>query len=56
MEVDKSTIARIALEAQLDPRTVKNAIERGVDSVKGDFAKKRLRAALKKLKLEAVIK
>lgn len=56
MEVDSPTIARIALEAQLDTRTVKRAIEFGVDSMKSDFAKARLRAALKKLKLEAVIK
>lgn len=56
MEVDNPTIARIALEAQLDPRTVKRAIERGIDSLQSAFSKKRLRAALKKLKLTALIK
>jgi hypothetical protein len=56
MEVDRPTIARIALEAQLDPRTVKRAIKMGVDSLQSDFAKTRIRAALKKLKLESLIK
>lgn len=49
---DRPTIMRIALEAQLDPRTVKRAIEHGVDSLQSDFAKVRLRSALKKLKIE----
>ena len=56
MEISKSTITRIALEAQLDPRTVKRAIEKGIDSLLSDYARTRLRAALKKLKLAALIK
>ena len=55
MGPDRPTIMRIALEAQLDPRTVKRAIEHGVDSLQSDHSKTRLRAALKKLKLETAI-
>ncbi len=56
MEFDRPTIARIALEAQLDPRTVKRAIERGIDSLQSDHSKARLRVALKKLKYDKLIK
>ena len=53
MELDQPTIARIALEAQLDPRTVKRAAECGISALQSGHAKVRLRAALKKLKCEA---
>jgi hypothetical protein len=56
MELDQPTIARIALEAQLDPRTVKRAAARGIDSLKSGHAKVRLRDALKKLKCEAAFR
>jgi len=56
MEIDRPTIARIALEAQIDPRTVKRAIEHGIDSLQSDHSKTRLRVALKKLKLDNLIK
>ncbi len=56
MELDRPTIARIALEAQLDPRTVKRAIEHGIDALQSGHSKARLRAALKKLKCENLIK
>lgn len=56
MDLDRPTIARIALEAQLDPRTVKRALEKGLDSMQSDFDRGRLRAALKKLKLEALVR
>lgn len=46
---DRSTIMRIALEAQLDPRTVRRAYEDGIDSLKSEFSRARLRDALKKL-------
>ena len=52
MSVDRLTIMRIALEAQLDPRTVKRAIENGIDSLQSDHSKARLREALKKLKVK----
>ena len=55
MEVDRPTLMRIALEAQLDPRTVKRAITNGIDSMQSDYDKTRLRTALKKLKLETAI-
>lgn len=56
MELDRPTIARIALEAQLDPRTVKRAIDHGIDSLQSDHSKARLRDALKRMKLEKAIK
>jgi hypothetical protein len=56
MEVDRPTLARIALEAQLDPRTVKRALEHGIDVLLSDHSKGRLRSALKKLKREDLIK
>ena len=52
VSVDRLTIMRIALEAQLDPRTVKRAIENGIDSLQSDHSKARLREALKKLKVK----
>ena len=55
-KLDRPTIARIAVEAQLDPRTVKRAIERGLDSMQSDIDRARLRGALKKLKREDLIK
>ena len=45
---DRPTIMRIALEAQLDPRTVKRALERGLASLKSDFDKARLKVAAAK--------
>jgi hypothetical protein len=56
MDLDRPTIMRIALEAQLDPRTVKRAIEHGIDSLQSDHSKTRLRLALKKLKCDDLIK
>lgn len=56
MELDQPTIARIALEAQLDPRTVKRAAEDGIDSLRGGHNKARLRTAIKKLKCEDAFK
>lgn len=52
VSVDRLTIMRIALEAQLDPRTVKRAIEKGIDSLQSAHSKARLRAALEKLKVK----
>ena len=56
MDFDRLTIMKIAMEAQLDPRTVKRAIEHGIDSLQSDYSKTRLRAALKKLKLDNLVK
>jgi hypothetical protein len=55
MDLDRPTLMRIALEAQLDPRTVKRAIEQGIDSLQSDHSKARLRGALKKLKREDLL-
>ena len=54
--IDRPTIMRIALEAQLDERTVKRALEDGVDCLQSAHSKARLRAALKKLKFEHLVK
>ena len=56
MALDRPTIMRLALEAQLDPRTVRRALDLGIDSLQSDHSKARLRAALKKLKLDVVAK
>jgi len=48
---DRSTLMRIAVEAQLDPRTVRRAFENGIDALHSANAKTRLKAALKKLKV-----
>lgn len=49
--VSRADILRLAAEAQLDPRTVKRAIEQGVDKMQAEFDKERLRAAAAKLKI-----
>jgi hypothetical protein len=56
VSLDRLMIMRIALEAQLDPRTVKRAVEHGIDSLQSDHSKARLRRALKKLKCGGLIK
>jgi hypothetical protein len=54
--VDLTTVRRIALDAQLDPRTVKRAIEQGMDSLQSEYAKVRLRETLKRMKRQDLIK
>ena len=48
MGPNRLVIMRLALNAQLDPRTVKRALEKGVDSLQSEHDKVRLRDALKK--------
>jgi hypothetical protein len=50
--VDTQSIARLAAEAQLDPRTVRRAMENGIDSLRSGFDRERLQAAAKKLRIE----
>lgn len=50
-EVTRSDILRLAAEAQLDPRTVKRAVDRGVANMQAAVDKERLRAAATKLKI-----
>lgn len=52
---DRPTIMRIALEAQLDPRTVRRALEKGIAELHSDHAKIRLRDALRKLGREDLL-
>jgi hypothetical protein len=48
-KVDRTAILLLAAEAQLDPRTVKHAIEKGISSLRAAVDRERLRAAAKKL-------
>jgi hypothetical protein len=54
-EVDRPLLLKIALEAQLDPRTVRRALDLWIEALQSDHSKARLRAALRTLKLEALI-
>jgi hypothetical protein len=49
--VDRATILRLAAESGLDARTIKRAIDRGVDSLRAEVDRDRLRAAARSLKL-----
>ena len=51
-EIKRADILRLAAEAQLDPRTVQRAIERGVSKMQAAVDKDRLRAAAIKLKIK----
>lgn len=50
--ITRADILRLAAEAQLDPRTVKRAVERGVEKMQAAVDKERLRAAAAKLKVK----
>lgn len=47
--VPRRTILKIAVEAELDPRTVQRALEHGVNQMKSEYDRDRLRACAKKL-------
>jgi len=49
--VSNADVLRLAAEAQLDPRTVKRAVELGVERLHAIAAKERLRSAAAKLKV-----
>jgi len=49
--LDRRDILRLAAETGLDARTVKRAADRGVDSLRAEVDRERLRAAAAKLKL-----
>jgi hypothetical protein len=48
---DKADVLRLAAEAQIDPRTVKRAIRDGIDTLRAEVDRERLRDAAKKLGL-----
>jgi predicted DsbA family dithiol-disulfide isomerase len=48
-EISRGDILRLAAEAGLDPRTVKRALERGVEKMQAAVDKERIRAAAVKL-------
>ena len=48
-DINRFDILRLAAEAQLDPRTVKRAIERGVGGMQAEHDRERLRTAATKL-------
>jgi uncharacterized protein (UPF0147 family) len=50
--INRSDILRLAAEAQLDPRTVKRALEKGIDRMQTEVDKSRIRAAAAKLKIK----
>jgi len=52
VEVDPQTVARLAAEAQVDRRTAKKALTDGVDAVRGEFMRGRLRVAAQTLGLK----
>jgi hypothetical protein len=49
-ELDRADILRLAAQAQLDVRTVKKAVEKGVMSLRAGVDRDRLRVAAKTLK------
>jgi len=51
-EITRGDVLRLAAEAQIDPRTVKRAVERGVECMRATVDKDRLRAAAAKLKIK----
>ena len=50
--ITRTDILRLAAEAELDPRTVKRAVDRGVDTLRAEVDRSRIRAAAEKLGLE----
>jgi hypothetical protein len=50
-DIDRSDILRLAAESGIDPRTVKRAIDHGVDSLRAEVDRQRLRDAAAKLEL-----
>jgi hypothetical protein len=56
MSIDRATLLRLAAEAQLDPRTVQRAVEKGVESLKSEFDRERLRTAAQKLSIRLKVK
>lgn len=49
--IDRAGILRLAADAQLDPRTVKRAVEHGIDSLRAEVDRSRLREAANRLGL-----
>jgi hypothetical protein len=46
-EPTKTQILTLAIEAQVDPRTARRAIVYGVDNIKGEVVRERLRKAMR---------
>jgi len=51
-ELDDKTIKLLAAHAELDPRTVRRAVEEGVDAIRAAADRERLREAAKILKVK----
>lgn len=51
-EITRADVLRLAAEAQLDPRTVKRAVERGIEKMQATVDKERIRAAAVKLRIK----
>ena len=52
--IDRADILRLAAETGLDVRTVKRAMDRGIDSIRAQVDRERLRDAAVKLRLKLV--
>ena len=52
--LDRADIMRLAAETGLDARTVKRAVEHGIDSLRAEVDKTRLREAANKLSLKLI--
>lgn len=50
-DLDRADILKLAAQAQLDVRTVKKAVAKGIGSLRAEVDKERLRIAAKSLKL-----
>jgi len=46
--IDRRDVLRLSAETELDPRTIKRAIERGIESMKTETDRRRLREAAAK--------
>jgi hypothetical protein len=49
---DRETLLKLAGASGLDPRTVKRALERGVDSLRAEVDRERLRNAAAKIGIQ----
>jgi hypothetical protein len=51
VEVTRADILRLSADSGLDPRTTKRAIDRGIDTLRAEVDRVRIREAAKKLGL-----
>jgi hypothetical protein len=49
--ISRRDVLRLSAETELDPRTIKRAVERGVNTMKAEADRRRLREAATKLSI-----